>query len=265
MWRGDPDSVTLPAPMPSIIAAPRPLHPTPMVTPLATPLSTPRPAAWAPLPLPPAALPSLSAIGGPLVPGTMPPPMSSVRLAAPTPNEIIEGERDRQGSISLLRRRAFEESARQQKDRESAIHHELQAAQAELSSLRNKLTDEQARAQVIAGTLNLLQCQPRPPRLSDLYCRYPPVPHHAAYPLPYPPTHQPTHPPPAAPRSHTVPSRACRRSSRPFVPSSALSSSSLRCARHAARPRSWSCSRLWSARARRRARPRRMLRRRRAC
>ena len=85
--------------------------------------------------------------------------MSSVRLglAAPTPNEIIEGERDRQGSISLLRRRAFEESARQQKDRESAIHHELQAAQAELSSLRNKLADEQARAQVIAGTMVSVQ------------------------------------------------------------------------------------------------------------
>ena len=56
--------------------------------------------------------------------------MSSVRQgpAAPTPNELIESERDRQGSISLLRRRAFEESARQQRDRESAIHHELQAA-----------------------------------------------------------------------------------------------------------------------------------------
>ena len=143
-----------------------------MVTPLATPLSTPRPAAWAALPLPAATLPPLSAIGGPLVPGTMPPPMSSVRLglAAPTPNEIIEGERDRQGSISLLRRRAFEESARQQKDRESAIHHELQAAQAELSSLRNKLTDEQARAQVIAGTLHLLQCQPSNSRSAQSLC-----------------------------------------------------------------------------------------------
>ena len=107
-----------------------------MVTPVATPLATPRPAAWAAPPLPHATLPSLTAIGGPLVPGTMPPPVSSVSsvrqgLAAPTPNELIESERDRQGSISLLRRRAFEESARQQRDRESAIHQELHAAQAE--------------------------------------------------------------------------------------------------------------------------------------
>ena len=257
MWRGDPDNVTLPAPMPSILAAPRPLHPTPMVTPLATPLSTPRPAAWAALPLPPATLPSLSAIGGSLVPGTMPPPMSSVRLAAPTPNEIIEGERDRQGSISLLRRRAFEESARQQKDRESAIHHELQAAQAELSSLRNKLTDDQARAQVIASSRAIPT--PAPVRPSSTRV------HHAITPPPHTPLPPAPPLPPSPPLLHPAPLPRCRRSSRRFVPSSALSSSSLRSARHAARPRSWSCSRLWSGRARRRARSRRMRRRRRAC
>ena len=152
MWRGDPENMTLPAPMPSILAAPRPLHPTPLVTPLATPLATPRPSAWAVLPLPPATMPSLN-ITGPLVSATMPPPMSLARPVAPTPNEVMESERDRQRSISLLRRRAFEESSRLHEDRESVIHHELQAARAELSSLRNKLTDEQERAQVRAGTL----------------------------------------------------------------------------------------------------------------
>ena len=84
MWRGDPDSTTLPAPMPSVLAAPRPLHPTPMVTPVATPLATPRPAAWAAPPLPHATLPSLTAIGGPLVPGTMPPPVNLTLTLTPT-------------------------------------------------------------------------------------------------------------------------------------------------------------------------------------
>ena len=77
--------------------------------------------------------------------------MSASRPPAPTPNDLMEGERERMKSVSLLRRRAFEESSRLHEDRESAIHQELQAAKAELSSLRAQLTEEQEAAQVTAA------------------------------------------------------------------------------------------------------------------
>ena len=153
MWRGDPETTTLPGP-PPVVTAPRPLHPTPLATPLATPLVTPQPSGFAILPLPPTQ-PTPSHTGGPVATITMPPPAPTIVAPqpAPTPNDLMESERARMSSVSLLRRRAFEETSKIHEERETTMSQDLEAARSEASTLRSKLATEQEAAQAEQQTL----------------------------------------------------------------------------------------------------------------
>ena len=78
----------------------------------------------------------------------------TVAKAPPDIDGVLENEKDRMKSISVLRQRAFEQTSKLQENRESVVHQELASVRGELNAVRSQQKNEQAEAKVSAAALH---------------------------------------------------------------------------------------------------------------